>query len=568
METIETKATKETTETMKKTFTINISGNVFHIEEDAFEKLQDYLLKLNQYFACQVSGQEILQDIESRIAELLQEKLSNGQEAVTDEWVEEVMGRMGKPEEFGDSMSAETCDTNSREASGEKINKRLYRDGENRVLGGVCSGLSTYFNFDPVFLRVLFVLLVFLGLGISIIVYLVLWIVVPKAKTTAQRLEMRGVEATIPNIQKTIQEEVTEVKNSFSKFGKSDTFQKGKEVANKAGQASVQVVKGLGRAFAVVFGSLFILGGFIGLVTFLVSLAVGNSIVHNSSAGLASEVDFSGVLEYMVSPGLVSLGVLLLILIVGIPLLAILFVGTKLVFRYKTNNKLIGLGAFGIWLAALVAMIAITAGQVSNFSEKSTLSAGKPLNCPTCKTLYIKLDDAPDKMVVEKNVHFEDFMLATIDNEKVLAGNPVLQIEATDADDFLVIIKRTTRGKNKAEVQTNLDHIEYDVTSNDSTLLLNRYFTIGNQSKWRDQQVQVIIKVPKGKMIHLDKDLDQLQFDFDNINNIWKPEMAGKTWIMTPEGLSLIKINTTGYRMRLPVFQTRIMKQSAIELEV
>lgn len=209
---------------MKKTFTINISGNVFHIEEDAFEKLQDYLLKLNQYFAGQPSGQEILQDIESRIAELLQEKLNTRQEAVTNEWVDEVMNRMGKPEDFRDSQSAEAREETGTAAKQEKANKRFYRDPENRVLGGVCSGMSAYFNFDPVFLRVLFVLLVFLGLGISIFVYLILWIVVPKAQTTAQRLEMRGEEATIPNIQKTIQEEVTEVKNSFSKIGHSANF--------------------------------------------------------------------------------------------------------------------------------------------------------------------------------------------------------------------------------------------------------------------------------------------------------------------------------------------------------
>jgi phage shock protein PspC (stress-responsive transcriptional regulator) len=524
---------------MKKTFTINISGNVFHIEEDAFEKLQDYLLKLNQYFACQPSGQEILQDIESRIAELLQEKLNTGQEAVTNEWVEEVMDRMGKPEDFMDSQSAEAFETTGTDVKGEKSNKRMYRDPENRVLGGVCSGMSAYFNFDPVFLRILFVVLVFLGAGISVIVYLILWIVVPKAKTTAQRLEMRGEEATIPNIQKTIQEEVTEVKNSFSKISQSVTFQKGKEVANKAGHVSVQAAKGLGRVFAVVFGSLFILAGFFGLVSFLVSMAVGNSFVHSNSVGIASEVDFSGLLGFLVSPGMVSIAILLVVLLVGIPLLAVLFVGTKLVFRYKTNNKLIGLGAFGIWLVALVAMIALTAGQMSNFSDKSTMSAGKLLNCPTCKTLYIRLGEAPEKMDVENNVHFEDFILATIDNEKVLAGNPGLQIEATESDDFSVIIKRTTRGKNKAEVQTTLDRINYEVTSKDSTLVLNRYFTLGNQAKWRDQQVQVIVKVPKGKMINLDSNLDQLNFNFDNINNIWNPEMAGKTWIMTPEGLSL-----------------------------
>lgn len=524
---------------MKKTFTINISGTVFHIEEDAFEKLQAYLLKLNQYFEKKTGGQEILQDIESRIAELLQEKLNEGQEAVTNEWVEEVMLRMGNPEDFMDSETAESFGAAAPESKAEKTKKRMYRDGENRVLGGVCSGMSAYFNFDPVFLRILFVVLVFLGAGISVFVYLILWIVVPKARTTAQRLEMRGEEATISNIQKTIQDEVTDVKDSFSRINKSETFQRGKDAASKAGQASVQVLKGFGKAIGVAFGSLLILTGFIGFVTFLISIAVGNSIIHSDSVGFTPDVDLSGLLGFLVSPGMVSIAILLLVLLIGIPLLMVLFVGTKLVFRYKTNNKLIGLGAFGIWLVALVAMVALTAGQVSNFSQRDSVSAGKPLNCPTCKTLYLELGTNPEMMVVEENARFEDFTLAIIKDEKVLAGNPRLQIEATDAADFSVVIKRTARGKNTTEVQHNLDRIQYDVTSKDSTLVIHPYFTIGSQSKWRDQEVQITVKVPKGKMVHLGQNLDQLHFDFENINNIWDQEMTGKTWVMTPEGLSL-----------------------------
>ena len=137
---------------MKKTFTINISGSVFHIEEDAFEKLQDYLKLLNRFFETQKGGQEILQDIESRIAELLQEKINSGQDAVTDEWVDEVMQRMGNPEDFMDQEEPENTETSAKELKGEKTKKRMYRDSESRVLGGVCSGMSAYFNIDPVFL--------------------------------------------------------------------------------------------------------------------------------------------------------------------------------------------------------------------------------------------------------------------------------------------------------------------------------------------------------------------------------------------------------------------------------
>ena len=523
---------------MKKTFTINISGSVFHIEEDAFEKLQDYLQRLSQYFGSQAGGQEILQDIESRIAELLQEKINGKQEAVTNEWVEEVIVRMGKPEDFMEPGQVENNESTT-EVKGEKIRKRMYRDPENRVLGGVCSGMSAYFNIDPVFLRILFVLLLFVGIGISAIIYLVFWIVVPAASTTAHRLEMRGEEPTISNIQKTIQEEVKEVRNSFTKINQSESFRKGKEAAHKAGHTSVQLLKGLGRAFGVFLGGILIFIGFISLATFLASVAVGGSIFHGNSGTFQPSVDLSGLLEFFMSPGLVGVSILLIVLLVGIPLLAILFVGTKLVFRYKTNNKLIGLGAFGIWLVALVSTVAIAAGQARNFTLENTVSTGKPIDCNSCKTLYLQLGTTSPEIDVEENAQLNDFIVTTVNGKQVLTGRPHLNLEATDGTEFSVIIKRKARGKNKSDIQNNLNQIQYDVSSKDSTLVLNPYFTLDSQAKWRNQEVFVTVKVPKEKMVHLGANLDQLHFDFDNINNIWNKEMTGKTWIMTPEGLAM-----------------------------
>jgi phage shock protein PspC (stress-responsive transcriptional regulator) len=521
---------------MKKTFTINISGSVFHIEEDAYEKLQNYLQLLNNYFAVQEGGQEILQDIESRIAELLQEKITNEMQAVTMIWVDEVMLRMGKPEDF---LDAEEVSKANVQDKGEKMKKRLYRDGETRVLGGVCSGMSAYFNIDPVFLRILFVLLVFIGVGISAIIYLILWIVVPEARTTAQRLEMRGEEATISNIQKTIQDEVEEVKNSFSKINQSESVQKGKEFMNRAGQASFQLFKGLGKVVGVVFGGLLIMIGFVGFVSILISVVIGNSAIQSHSPGLSPEFDFTDMLGFMFSPGLVSVSILLLVLLLGIPLLVLLFVGTKLVFRYKTNNKAIGLGAFGIWLTALISMIILSAGQISNFSQQNSISSGKTIECAKCKTLYLELGKSQGSTEEAENTEINDFVIVTDGSEKVLAGNPKLRIEATEASEFSVIIKKTARGKNAADLQQNLENIGYNVTSMDSTLVLDPYFIIGNQAKWRNQEVQVTLKVPEGKMIRLDTRLARLNFDFDNVNNIWNKEMTGKTWKMTPEGLSL-----------------------------
>ena len=521
---------------MKKTFTINISGSIFHIEDDAFEKLQDYLQKLSQYFGNQPGGQEILQDIEARIAELLQQKITDKQEAVIDEWVEEVMVKMGKPEDFMDTEQSEKATT---EAKGEKIRKRMYRDPENRILGGVCSGMGAYFNIDPVFLRILFVLLVFLGAGISIIIYLVFWIVVPAARTTAQRLEMKGEEPTISSIQKTIQEEVKEVQNSFSKFNRSETFRKGKDASQKVGQASAQAFKGLGRALGVFLGGLLIFLGFIGFVSFLVSLVVGGSVFQGNTGGFYSDVDLSSFLGFFISPGLVGVSILLIVLLIGIPLLVTFFVGTKLVFRYKTNNKLIGLGAFGIWLLALISMLTIVGGQVNNFRLENSVSEGKPIECQSCQTLYLKMGTSAVEIESKENIQLNDFQIANLNGKQVMTGRPHLKLEATESPDFSVVIKRKARGKNRNDIQTSIDQIQYEVNTKDSALVLEPYFLLANNGKWRNQEVLVTVKVPKGKMVHLGKNLENLYFDFENLNNLWSKEMTGKTWTMTPEGLAL-----------------------------
>lgn len=515
---------------MKKTVTINISGSVFHIEEEAYQALSEYLENLAQHFASQKAGQEILQDIESRIAEILQSKLQEGKEAITADMVNEVVHRMGNPDDFMDEDDAKSEKENTG-AEPAKTKKRLYRDAENRVLGGVCSGMSAYFNIDPVFLRILFVALIFLGVGVSAIIYLILWVVVPKARTTAQRLEMKGEEATIQNIKKSVQEEMTEVKKSFAE-------NEGSEIINQSKSAGIKVAKGFGRVLAVVFGSIFIVAGFFGLIFFLISVALGSTVLHTSISGINPDVDFSGMLGFMVSPGTVSLAILLMVLVVGIPLLAILFVGTKMVFSYKTNNKAIGLGSFGIWLLAVVSMVALVVGQVGNFSQANSSSTAKSLNIPSAKTLYVELNNFPE-VTDEANTKFNDFNLIKVNGNLVLSGHPELKVESTTANDFSIVVNKQARGKNSADVQKNLGSIVYNCTSKDSTLYLDRFFTLENQAKWRKQEVAVTIKIPVGKQVHLGKNLEKLHLNIDNLNSVWGKEMTGKRWEMTADGLSL-----------------------------
>ncbi|MCA1758922.1 MAG: PspC domain-containing protein, partial [Bacteroidales bacterium] len=158
---------------MKKTFTINISGTVFHIEEDAYEVLQKYLVNLKNHFGSSEEGKEILTDIEARIAEIFIEKSTHVQKVVTIEMVNGAIEIMGTPEDFvEDEGEVEVQAADTEEA---KRRRRLYRDPDHRVIGGVCGGLGAYFNMDPVILRIIFVALLFITGGAAFLAYIILW---------------------------------------------------------------------------------------------------------------------------------------------------------------------------------------------------------------------------------------------------------------------------------------------------------------------------------------------------------------------------------------------------------
>ncbi|MFN7329627.1 MAG: PspC domain-containing protein, partial [Bacteroidota bacterium] len=173
---------------MKKNISINISGIIFHIEEDGYDALRKYLDSINQYFGSFEDSSEILADIENRIAEIFLAKLSEGKQVITREDVNSLMATMGNVSDFKAAEEQDFAEQPKKEksfsesssgADAHTANKRLYRDQRRKILGGVCAGLAHYFNIDPVWPRVLFALLVFGSFGSLLLVYIILWIVVP-----------------------------------------------------------------------------------------------------------------------------------------------------------------------------------------------------------------------------------------------------------------------------------------------------------------------------------------------------------------------------------------------------
>ncbi|WP_066633542.1 PspC domain-containing protein [Labilibacter marinus] len=245
---------------MKKTLNINLSGRVFYIDDDAFARLREYLDKLERYFKKQDEGQEIINDIESRIAELLGDRISEKSGVVTMDMVDEIIAKMGQPEEFDDEGEEFKERKESKQEYAKytygKANKRLFRDIDSRVLGGVCGGIAAYLNIDPVLVRILFVLFIFLGLGMTIPIYIILWIVVPAAITTAQKLEMRGENVTISNIEKAIRNEYEDVKQRFSKVRNTNAYRKGETWWSKFTKRDKTII-----SIIAIVGAFFFLGG-------------------------------------------------------------------------------------------------------------------------------------------------------------------------------------------------------------------------------------------------------------------------------------------------------------------
>ncbi len=315
---------------MKKTVNINLNGTVFYIDDDAFEVLSNYLKRLENHFGNTDEGKEIIADIESRMAELFSEYIQNKNGVVTIEMVELVMEKMGDPSEFDEQES----EPKQKQAKFANKSKRLFRDGENKIIGGVCSGLAAYFTIDPVFIRIAFALLPFLSFGFIIPIYFILWIVIPEARTTAQKLEMRGENVTISNIEKTIKREYEDVKNRFSKVRETETYKKSESWWRKLNKRDKTIL-----SIVFIFIGLSLLGG----------------VFHN--------VQFSGPLFMHTGMSLPSLP---MFTFPGIVVLAFFLLLIGLIFK-SLFKVLIYIIAFLFIIALVVKVIAFVAGGVAVF---------------------------------------------------------------------------------------------------------------------------------------------------------------------------------------------------------
>lgn len=500
---------------MKKTHTVNISGIIFHIDEDAYEKLNAYLGRVKRHFEGSEGKDEIINDIESRIAEMFKERTSDRKEVVTIEDVNEVVKVMGEPKQFDDEeKDRETSEEKGAGSFYESTRpKRLYRDPDHRVLGGVCAGIGAYFNIDPVWIRVLFIILLFTGFGI--LFYLLLWIVIPVAKTTAEKLEMKGERVNISNIEKSINEEIDHLKSKINDLRKEAKQTFGKKKSNdeidRLGNFFEQLIKLTLRIVIVLVGFVLVIIGLGLLTAFLVMLFANGSYQLPLHIGFTSFsiIEFLHIFTPTPTDSLILL--LSIALLVGIPVLGIVYGGFKMLFGIKGRNRAVsGIMSF-LWISSFIAIIVIGVRIWNNFAYKDAVTETKSIMPDASRTYYVQLNENKQNLYHHDKMVFDKVQIIMKD-DKVLATNlqPGLKLYPSGSDSIkLEIIKKVRYGSKMAK-NKRLDAINYSYEFTDSLLLFDRFFSINESQNWGFQEMEIKLYTPKGLNIVYDKELDKI----------------------------------------------------------
>jgi len=503
---------------MKRVETIHINGIVFSITDDAFIKLNSYLNTLSRKFEKEQEGEEIIADIESRISELFTERDGGGSRVVTLEDVLLVIETLGTPEDIADMEADNTTGKTSspRPSQTDKKSRRLYRDPDRRYLSGVCAGIAAWLGISPLVVRLVFVCLTFIW-GISLAVYFILWMIIPQAKTTAQKLEMRGDPVNISNIEKNIRDNFTEssINQSFHNF------------LDEAGAIFGKTFGVIGRIITVLLG-LFLCGfgiffavSAIGLI-FMQDLFFYNSVEWDF-------LSFTESLRYLISPTSHALLAICAVIIISLLMLAIIFWGVKLIVGFKVRNKWLHFGMFFLWIAAIVTGFVVSLAETRNYIwQNEQIVDTTPI--AATDTLFLSAKSSPLKLSNNPmDIYFDK-------DSQCFYGKPYLKIQKSQDEQISLRLSRHSQGQSKLDAYKYAEDITYKVDIIDSLLIFDPYFNIMPQNKWKFQTLHVTLFIPVGTVIIIDETISSARF-----HGKWTHLRSYKNhhWVMTDKGLQL-----------------------------
>jgi phage shock protein PspC (stress-responsive transcriptional regulator)/uncharacterized membrane protein len=637
---------------MKKVININFQGRVIPIEEPAYDVLKQYTDSLRRYFAKEEGRDEIISDIENRIAELFSENLKKGATCITEAEVNTVIASIGRPEDF-DGMGAETSATGTayqQQSTGAKTDEprgSLYRNEKDKILGGVCSGLANYLRIDPAIVRILFALITFGGFGAGFLLYIILWIVLPSksveqtirrrlyrnpdgkviagvcsgiasyfnigvwiprlifslplitgilnavfrnsfgdwdfdpfpgvvfggfggtlfityvilwivvpfASTASEKLEMRGEKVDLESIKHTVQEELqsgksraektaADIKDKVEQWGE-EVKERGQAFATQVGPVAKSAGSGLGNAIGVLFKAFFLFVA--GVVVFALFVALMAMIFAGVGIFPLKEFLLQGFWQ-----SLLAWGTLLLFL--GVPIIAAVIWLIRRIAGIKSKNNYLGYTFGSLWTIGWVCVILLASMITRNFKRLGTVKEDVTIVQPSKNRMIIDVAEVQGKYY--STTWFDDdddFPFLSANEDSMLLNTVRIKVVKSNDSSYHVTNLKFARGTSPVAGEETAGKISFPITQKDSVLYLPKGFPISRESKFRNQQVLVVVEVPVGKMIKIDRSTDwynwftvnanyrrgiNIQIDDDWDNSYW---WENDVWyVMTENGLERV----------------------------
>ena len=496
---------------MNKTISINLGGMFFHIDEDAYQKLSRYFDAVKRSLSPD-GREEIMKDIESRIAELFQERIQNEKQVVSLVEIDAVIGIMGQPEDYKiDEEAAQSIDYSIPSKA-----KKLYRDKENSIIGGVASGFGHYLNIDPVWIRLLFVIIVVAGFGSPILIYLILLVIIPVAKTTSQKLEMKGEPITISNIERKVKEGIDDIAEKFNKIDSQKFSENTRQGIHKTSTSIGKLFTTLFGLFTKIIGGIIVLFSSIALIGFCVA-----SVFMIFSANMPDNF----ILNHIKTPiGLetpIWIQGILMLLVFGIPFFFILLLGLKLLVNHmKSIGAIAKYTLLATWIIAFGIAISLGINEASQLAFEGKSVQKQELIINPTDTLLIKFKNND---FYSKNVfHETDFRITQDEKNKeiIYSNNVSIEIMETESSIAYLQVEKLAKGKSADDARKRAEKIKYGFKIDGNVLQLDNYLIAAVEDQFRGQEIALYLYLPKGTHFKTDKNFYSYDISNDDFFNL------------------------------------------------
>jgi phage shock protein PspC (stress-responsive transcriptional regulator) len=509
---------------MDKTININLGGILFQIDEAAFTILRDYLQAINIRFANSQGGHETIEDIESRIAEIFQSQ--NGLAGVVSkENVESMIAILGKPEDFdpGETDPGASLHMNQK--------KKMYRNTDDKIVGGVCSGLASYLDTDSVVFRIIFVLFA-LFFGAGFLIYLGLWIALPAARTESQKKAMYG------NAYNSSDAALRNAGNGPSQDRSSHIGNAINEIFRALGKVGYIIL----RIFLILIGVCLVLTGFLFILAFVMIFIFKYPGVFSIDSAGVNLVYFTDFLNYIVNPAAVPWIIFLTTMSILLPMLALIYWGVKMIFWFRARDGVVSLIALVVWVMCVAALAIIGFNEGVSFAETGKVSVETTLS-ESPKTIYITTRHKITDLKYDKqfSLPHEEYSVFLNDEKKELYIRPYLSVDPSGDKATRLEVRKRSTGRNDNEAAKKAEALIYNYNLSGDSLNIDEYFTIPEGRKWSADEIGIHLYIPLGTILKFDESSRILVHSRirDDSEEYYQSYWEARTgdWIMTEDGL-------------------------------